>query len=75
MTIDEVETRLISIVSDYAGRTVSPVEAIYQDVGINGADFCDPAVDDANSAWPRGRTGAVHERGIGDDKRCARLRR
>ena len=41
MNVDEIEQRLLAIVSKYAGRPVSPDEAIYQDAGINGADFCD----------------------------------
>jgi hypothetical protein len=41
MNTEEVEQRLLKIVSKYAGRPVSPDEAIYQDAGINGADFRD----------------------------------
>ena len=41
MTIEEIEQALLPIIAGYAGRAVSLDEAIYQDVGLNGADFCD----------------------------------
>ena len=41
MTIEEIEQALLPIISEYAGRPVSLDEAIYQDVGLNGADFRD----------------------------------
>jgi hypothetical protein len=41
MTAEEIEQRLLTIVRKYAGRAVSPDDAVYQEAGVNGADFCD----------------------------------